>query len=106
MKHLIFAAAMALSAPGLAEVGKPFEQLDLDRALPQSLPERVVVHQRIPADRMPFEQSQLDRGITGEPERVMLAQLGNLSYRSAEEPVEGAAGNPWANDYHFIAPAQ
>ena len=105
MKRLIFAATVVLlCTPALAQVGKPFEQLDLDRALP-SLPERVVVYQRIPADRMPFEQSQLDRGITGEPpERVRLAQLGNISYKSDEDASE-VTEKPWANDHNFIAPA-
>jgi hypothetical protein len=99
MKHLIFAAAVMLSTPGLAEVGKPFEQIDLDRALP-SLPDKVVAYERIPAERMPFEQSQLDRGVVGEPERVMLVQLGNTSYKSDE-----GSENVWANDHNFIAPA-
>jgi hypothetical protein len=103
MKRLIIATAIMLSTPALAEVGKPFEQVDLDRALP-SIPDNVAVYERIPAERMPFEQSMLDRAILAEPERerVQLAQLGSTSYKSGEDSEQK---NPWANDHNFIAPA-
>jgi hypothetical protein len=105
MKRLIIATAIMLSTPALAEVGKPFEQLDLDRALP-STPDNVAVYERIPAERMPFEQTMLDRAILGEPEpeRVQVAQLGSASYKSGEDS-ESSDKNPWANDHNFIAPA-
>ena len=35
MKRLILAASIAVSSTAFADSGKPFEQLDLDRALPQ-----------------------------------------------------------------------
>jgi len=98
MKRLIVAAALAVSGPVLADTVAPFEQNELDRALP-SVPENVAYGQ-IPAERMPFEQTQLDRGAIGEPERVQLASLGDTSYRSAE-----GSESPWANDHSFIAPA-
>ncbi len=106
MKRLIVATAVALSAPALAEVGKPFEQTELDRALPQ-IAVSVAGYEGISADRMPFEQSELDRRVTGEqPERVQLAQLGSASYKSATDDTSAEdAQNPWANDHNFIAPA-
>ena len=102
MKRLIVAVAIALSsAPVLAEHrDSPFEQTELDRALP-AVPENVTAHEPIASDRMPFEQSQLDRGILGTPEPVLLVQVGGLSYKSGEE-----SESPWSADHNFIAPAQ
>jgi hypothetical protein len=101
MKQLIVAVAIALCAsPALAErEDLPFEQNELDRALP-SVPENVTARESISSDRMPFEQTLLDRGYLGDREHVMVAQIGGLSYKSGEE-----AGSPWATDHNFIAPA-
>jgi hypothetical protein len=52
-------------------------------------------------ERMPFEQTMLDRGAIGIAEPVLLAQLGGLSYKSGEE-----SESPFATDHNFIAPAQ
>jgi hypothetical protein len=105
MKRLIVAVAIALStAPALADVGAPFEQNELDRALP-ALSENVAAYEPISSERMPFEQSQLDRGSLGIPEqeqeRVLVAQMGGLSYKSGEE-----SQSAWSTDHNFIAPAQ
>jgi hypothetical protein len=100
MKRLIVAVAIALSTPSFAAVGSPFEQNELDRALP-SLPESITAYEPVASERMPFEQTQLDRGALGESERVQLAQIGNTSYTSAED--SESAG---VNDNNFIAPPQ
>jgi hypothetical protein len=101
MKRLIVAVAIALStAPALANVGAPFEQNELDRALP-ALPENVAAYETISSDRMPFEQSLLDRGSLGLPDHVMVAQIGGTSYKSDEE-----SESAWATDHNVIAPAQ
>ncbi len=106
MKRLIVAVALALStAPALADVGAPFEQNEFDRALP-ALPENVAAYEPISSDRMPFDQTQLDRALPTLPdtsERVHVAQIGGMSYKSVEE---SEVESPWATDYHFIAPAQ
>lgn len=99
MKRLIIAAAIVFAGPALAESSAPFEQAELDRALP-SVPASVTAYAPIAKERMPFEQSQLDRGAIGEPEEVQLTQVGTGSYKSAE-PSESV----WANDHNFIAPA-
>lgn len=52
-------------------------------------------------ERMPFEQTMLDRGSVGIFEPVLLAQLGGLSYKSVEE-----SDSAFATDHNFIAPAQ
>jgi hypothetical protein len=103
MKRLIVAVALALSAaPTLADVGAPFDQNELDRALP-ALPENVAAYEPISRDRMPFDQTQLDRALPAPAERVQLAQIGGMSYKSVEET---ESGSPWATDHNFIAPAQ
>jgi hypothetical protein len=100
MKRLIVAVALALSAaPALANVGAPFEQTELDRALP-TVPESITPYEPISSERMPFEQSILDRGHLGLPEPVLLASTGGTSYKSGEE-----SESPWASDHNFIAPA-
>jgi hypothetical protein len=101
MKRLIVAVAIALfTAPALADVGAPFEQTELDRALP-ALPENPSTYESISSDRMPFEQAQFDRGDLGTSERVLVAQIGGMSYRSDE-----GRESVWATDHNFIAPAQ
>jgi hypothetical protein len=101
MKRLVVAVALALStAPALAEHrDTPFEQNELDRALP-ALPAGAAPHEPIPSERMPFEQSMLDRGHVGLPEPVLLASTGGTSYKSGEE-----SESPWASDHNFISPA-
>jgi hypothetical protein len=66
-----------------------------------SAPQASAAYESISSDRMPFEQSLLDRGAVGVPERVLLAQIGGMSYKSGEE-----SASPWADDHDFIAPAQ
>lgn len=46
MKRLILAASIALSAAAFADSGKPFQQLDLDRALP-NLPEQALQYAEV-----------------------------------------------------------
>jgi len=109
MKRLALAVVIALSTvpavPALADDRSPFEQSQLDRALP-TLPEKVAASEpTVSADRMPYEQSRIDAALPNLPdtrERVMVAQIGGASYKSAAED----SGSPWADDHHFIAPAQ
>jgi hypothetical protein len=102
MKRLIAAVAIALcTAPAFADVGAPFEQTELDRALP-AVPENLAAYEPISSDRMPFEQTRFDRGDLGTPEHVQLAQIGGMSYKSGTEENESV----WANDHSFVAPPQ
>jgi hypothetical protein len=83
MKRLIAAVALtsvALSASAL-EIGKPFEQLDLDRALPN-------------IEFAPVEKAQFAEA------------AGAGSTRSdASSGSEVSTQSPWANDWNFIAPS-
>lgn len=66
----------ALSANAL-EVGPPFEQLAIDRALPN----------------LPAQSVQYAEG----------SSAGNTR---TDVSGDASAESPWANDYHFIAPPQ
>ena len=78
MKRFLAAVSLSLIAlPGFAaETGKPFEDLDLARALP-NVPERAA--------------------------HVSASSGQTHSQNNASARFTWATG-PWANDYHFIAP--
>jgi len=123
MKRLIAAVALgslAFSASAL-EIGKPFEQLDLDRALPniefapardyvagKNAPyEQLVIDRTLPniefapvrdyvaGSNAPYEQLVIDRTLPNVSGHADTASTGSMQ----------AAQSPWANDYSFIAPA-
>ena len=110
MKRLIAAVALtsvALSASAL-EIGKPFEQLDLDRALPNI--EFAPVEAYVADSRAPYEQLVIDRALPNlagqKAQFADAAGAGAGSTRSdASSGGEVLAESPWANDWNFIAPA-
>lgn len=95
---LVVAVALALSAASvLAHASEPFEQSQLDRALP-ALRGSATAPEPISRESLPFEQSELDRKHVGIPEyeqqEVMVAQLlGDMSYQPDEQsgPTEAGA---------------
>jgi hypothetical protein len=106
MKRLIAAVSFAvLATPVLADVGKPFEQLDLDRALP-NIAERTVVGIEYPfGGSAPYEQLTVDRALPDiRVERSHLASSG-ATRSDVEIATEAKDVSPWANDHNFIAPA-
>ena len=95
MKRLVAAVAfssLAFSASAL-EIGKPFEQLDLDRALPNI--EFAPVEAYVADLHAPYEQLVIDRTLPNVAGHAESASTG--ASQSAE--------SPWANDWNFIAPA-
>lgn len=64
MKRLIATVSFAvLAVPAVAaERGKPFEQLDLDRALPQ-IEFPAVERSNAEVRSLPYEQAQVDRAL-------------------------------------------
>src|SRR3954465_9813981 len=106
MKRLILASALsavALPAPPL-EIGKPFGQLDLDRALPNI--EFAPVAPYVADSRAPFEQLAIARALPTLP--VQNAPSAAAAGRPRSDASAGggvAAKSPWANDWNFIAPA-
>lgn len=105
MKRLVAAlslSALAFSASAFA-IGKPFEQLDLDRALPNI--EYAPVSEYVATSRAPFEQLNIDRVLPSLPEQnVQYAERDTGTRNDAYGQVE--TSSPWANDQNFIAPAQ
>jgi hypothetical protein len=119
MKRHIVAIALALAAaPALAlEVGAPYDQSMVDRQLPNI--EFPAVEAYVADERAPYDQLAIDRALPNlQIERTQVAD--SASYGSTRSDVEIASGEvvrnanngsglatgPWANDYHFIAPAQ
>ena len=100
MKRLIAAVSFAvLATPVLADAGKPFEQLDLDRALPNiSVP--AASETRYPFNgSAPYEQLTVDRALPdhvanehrllaglSERQRSQLAQLLRALTESMQQP--------------------
>jgi len=95
MKRLIAAVALsslAFSASAL-EIGKPFEQVDLDRALPNI--EFAPVQEYVAGKNAPYEDLAIDRTLPNVASRAGEASTGSTQ----------TAQSPWANDYNFIASA-
>jgi hypothetical protein len=105
MKRLITAVALstvALSASAF-EVGAPYEQLNVDRALPNI--EFAPVAPYVADSRAPFEQLAIDRALPNLPSRN--AQFAAVAGGTrSDASAEGTAESAWANDWNFIAPAQ
>lgn len=112
MKRLIAAAALAaLAVPAFAvEVGTPFEQSELDRALPEiNLPAQA--QPSVDLASLPYEEMQVDRALpTFDAGRLHVAAASGSTVSdasiAAESDAPQATTSPWANDYNFIAPAQ
>jgi len=105
MKRLIAAVALtsvALSASAL-EIGKPFEQLDLDRALPNI--EFAPVEAYVADSRAPYEQLVIDRALPNLGGKNAQFAAAGGSTRSDASTGEVSTESPWANDHNFIAPA-
>jgi hypothetical protein len=113
MKRFIAAVSLAVLANSAfaAENGKPFEQLDVDRALP-NIPERAPEPIAYPyGGSAPYEQLAVDRALPSLPEdRTMFAAAGGDTRSdleiATEERAESQPESPWANDQHFVAPPQ
>jgi hypothetical protein len=119
MKRHIVAIALALvAAPALAlEIGAPYDQSQIDRQLPNI--DFPAVQPYVADERAPYDQLAVDRALPNlSVDRTRFAEAASVgSTRSdVEISVSDAAANvsngsglatgPWANDYHFIAPAQ
>jgi hypothetical protein len=115
MKRFIAALSLSIATTAaLAQTGKPFEQLDIDRALP-NIPESAEIVTGYPlGGGAPYEQLLVDRAMPGivvnEPTRLAAASSETRSDAEIavdeETAVEGeATESPFANDWNFIAPA-
>jgi hypothetical protein len=114
MKRVIAALYVTIaSTAALAQTGKPFEQLDIDRALP-NIPERTASTTVYPlGGSAPYEQLLVDRALPDivVGERTRLAAAPSETRSDVEIAVDTAVQeetteSPFANDWNFIAPAQ
>ena len=105
MKRLIAAVSFAvLATPAFADNGKPFEQLDLDRALP-NIPEAVVRPTQYPfGGSAPYEQAEVDRALPNLPVEHSRVAVSDSTRSDIELSTDAAEESPWAKDFHFIAP--
>lgn len=56
--------------------------------------------------RAPFEQLAIDRALPNLPSKNVQFAAAGRTRSDASTDSEAAAESPWANDYHFIAPPQ
>ena len=103
MKRFIAAVSLlVLATAALAENDGPFEQLDLDRALP-NVADPVSAAPFVYDASAPFEQSMLDRALPQIPVEPSQFAASGMT-RSDREIATDVAESPWANDWNFIAP--
>jgi hypothetical protein len=111
MKRLIAAASFAVLASSAfaVEIGKPYEQVDIDRALP-NIPERAPSETAYPLNgSAPYDQLAVDRALPDivAGDRTRFAATAGETRSDAEiASEERPATSPWANDHNFVAPAQ
>jgi len=105
MKRLIAAVSFAvLATPAFAGNGRPFEQLDLDRALP-NIPEVVVRSTQYPfGGSAPYEQAEVDRALPNLPVEHSRVAASDSTRSDIELSTDAAEESPWAKDHNFIAP--
>ena len=101
MKRLILAASIAISTAAFADDGKPFEQTELDRALPQI--DFAPVAPYVAASNAPYEELVIDRMLPNLPEKA--TQYAEADRGTRVDASSEAAESPWAKDHNFIAPA-
>ena len=106
MKRTLAVLAISLFAvnANAVDVTAPFEQLNIDRALPNI--EFAPVEAYVADARAPFEQLAIDRALPNlRGQSIQFASTGGTS-SDASGRDEAAVGSPWANDHNFVAPAQ
>ena len=118
-RHIVAVALAVLAVPALAaEIGAPYDQLEIDRQLPNI--EFAPVQAQAADSRAPYDQLAVDRALPNlnlpaqSTQYAEAAGAGNtrsdleIATDAASRASNGSgwATGPWANDYHFIAPAQ
>ena len=115
-RHIAAVAFAVLAVPALAESGAPYDQSLVDRQLPNI--EFAPVQAYAADERAPYDQVAVDRALPNLPAQTrQIAEVssGGNTRSDAEISTDeaarvsngsGWASGPWANDYHFIAPAQ
>src|SRR4051794_2040724 len=100
MKYLISALSFSvLATSALADAGKPFEQLDLDRALPNVAERPATATEHDLDGSAPYEQLTVDRALPNLPEqrsqeRSRMAASGAMR-SDVEIATEVSDESPW-----------
>jgi hypothetical protein len=116
-RHIVAVALAVLAVPALAaETGAPYDQSQIDRQLPNI--EFAPVQERAADARAPYDQLAVDRALPNLPaQSAQYADAAGAGSTRSDVEIStnvvsnvsngsGLATGPWANDYHFIAPAQ
>jgi hypothetical protein len=112
MKRLIAAAALAAVAGSVfaVEIGKPYEELDIERRLP-NIPERATSATAYPFNgSAPYDQIAVDRALPNvavAEERTRFAATAGETRSDASPDVAESrpAVSPFAHQHDVIAPA-
>jgi hypothetical protein len=115
MKRITAAAFAVLAVPAFAfaaGAGAPYDQNLVDRALPD-VRDPVLAEPSASAGptntardaSLPYDQNMIDRALPNVRDPVV-ADEPSASAGPTNAGSSGWATGPWANDYHFIAPAQ
>jgi len=100
MKRLILAASIAITTAAFADSGKPFEQTELDRALPQI--EFAAPAPYVAGSNAPYDELANDRALPNLPEKAM--QYAEADRGSRVDASSDTTESPWAKHHDFIAP--
>ena len=100
MKRLTLAVSIAISTTAFADSGMPFEQTELDRALPQI--EFAAPAPYVAGSNAPYEQVAIDRALPNLPEKA--TQYAEADGGSRVDASSETTESPWAKDHNFIAP--
>jgi hypothetical protein len=101
MKRLTLAVSIAISTAAFADSGRPFEQTELDRALPQI--EFAAPAPYVAGSNAPYEQVAIDRALPNLPEKA--TQYAEVDGGTRVDASSETTESPWAKDHNFIAPA-
>jgi len=105
MKRLLTAVSFAVFAAPAFAAGLPYDQNLVDRALPDVSVE--ATEAQSPRFDAPYDQNRVDRALPNiEGRRTAFAAAAGNTRSDVEIATEARTESPWANDYHFIAPAQ
>jgi len=99
------AAVVTVAFQGVNAAGPPYDQLEVDRALP-TFQERTAAP-KFERDS-PYDQVELDRTLPQFPERITGMERGapDVAGQVGADAEASAGASVWDKDYHFVAPAQ
>ena len=105
MKKLIAAVSLAVLSTSVV-AGMPFEQVDLDRQLP-NIPESRKTGIDYPfGGTAPYDQLAVDLALPNVDVRGDASLVAAGGNTRSDVELSAPEGSAWSNDHNFIAPAQ